>query len=144
MDFQDCIKFATENPVCYLATADGDQPRVRTFLLWYADESGFYFVAMSTKKVAKQMQQNPKVEVCFYNNATDAANWKQLRVSGEIEFLEDEETLEKAYQNRSFVDDMVGYSVRPLVRPCRIHAGEAHFWTAADNMKESEMERLKF
>ena len=43
MDFQDCIKFATEIPVCYLATADGDQPRVRTFLLWYADETGFYF-----------------------------------------------------------------------------------------------------
>jgi pyridoxamine 5'-phosphate oxidase len=144
MDFQDCCKFATENPVCYLATADGDQPRVRTWLLWYADESGFYFVAMSTKQVTKQMQRNPKVEVCFYNNAADAADWKQLRVMGEVEFLEDEETLERAYQNRSFVDDMVGYSVRPLVRPCRIATGEAHFWTAANNMKESEIEKLKF
>ena len=144
MDIQDCIKFATENPVCYLATADGDQPRVRTWLLWYADESGFYFVPMSTKEVTKQLKRNPKVELCFYNNAADAANWKQLRVTGEVEFLKDEETLEKAYQNRSFVDDMVGYSVRPLVRPCRIATGEAHFWTAANNMKESEIEKLKF
>ena len=23
MDFEDCIKFANETPVCYLATADG-------------------------------------------------------------------------------------------------------------------------
>jgi len=144
MDFQDCIKFATENPVCYLATADRDQPRVRTWLLWYADESGFYFVPMSTKEVTKQLKRNPKVELCFYNNAADPADWKQMRVTGEVEFLEDEETLEKAYQNRSFVDDMVGYSVRPLVRPFRIAAGEAHFWTAADNLKESEIERLKF
>jgi uncharacterized pyridoxamine 5'-phosphate oxidase family protein len=144
MDIQDCIQFATENPVCYLATAEGDQPRVRTWLLWFADESGFYFVPMSTKQVTKQMQRNPKVEVCFYNNAADAADWKQLRVTGEVEFLEDEETLEKAYQNRSFVDDLVGYSVRPLVRPCRIATGEAHFWTAANNMKESEIEKLKF
>jgi pyridoxamine 5'-phosphate oxidase len=144
MDFQDCVKFATENPVCYLATADGDQPRVRTWLLWYADESGFYFVPMATKEVTKQLQRNPKVEVCFYNNAADAADWKQMRVAGEIEFLEDEETLEKAYQNRSFVDDMVGYSVRSLVRPFRIPAGEAHFWTAADNLKESEIKKLKF
>lgn len=144
MDIQDCIKFATENPVCYLATADGDQPRVRTFLLWYADESGFYFVAMSPKQVTKQLQRNPKVEVCFYNNAADPADWKQMRVMGEIEFLEDEESLEKAYQNRSFLDDIVGFSVRPLVRPFRIPAGEAHFWTLADNLKEPEIERLKF
>ena len=144
MDFQDCIKFATENPVCYLATADGDQPRVRTWLLWYADESGFYFVPMSTKEVTKQLRRNPKVEVCFYNNAADPADWKQMRVTGEIEFLEDEETLEKAYQNRSFVDDMVGYSVRHLVRPFRIPAGEAHFWTTADNLKEAEIVKLNF
>jgi pyridoxamine 5'-phosphate oxidase len=144
MDFQDCCKFATDNPVCYLATADGDQPRVRTFLLWYADESGFYFVPMSVKEVAKQLQRNPKVEVCFYNNAADPADWKQMRVMGEVEFLEDEESLEKAYQNRSFLDDIVGYSVRPLVRPCRIPTGEAHFWTLADNMKEPEIKKIKF
>jgi pyridoxamine 5'-phosphate oxidase len=144
MDFQDCVQFATENPVCYLATADGDQPRVRTWLLWYADESGFYFVAMSTKEVAKQLQRNPKVEVCFYNNATDAAGWKQMRVKGEIEFLEDEESLEKAYQNRSFLDDIVGFSVKSLVRPFRISTGEARFWTLANNLKEQELEGIKF
>ena len=65
MELQDYTQFATENPVCYLATAEGDQPRVRTWLLWFADESGFYFVAMAPKEVTKQMQQNPKVEVCF-------------------------------------------------------------------------------
>jgi pyridoxamine 5'-phosphate oxidase len=144
MDFQDCTKFATDNPVCYLATTDGDQPRVRTFLLWYADESGFYFVPLSTKEVAKQLQRNPKVEVCFYNNAADPADWKQMRVTGEIEFLEDEESLEKAYQNRSFLDDILGFSVRPLVRPFRIPTGEAHFWTLADNLKEAEIEKLNF
>jgi len=42
-DSQDCIKFANENPVCYIATMDGDQPRVRGFLMWFADEKGFYF-----------------------------------------------------------------------------------------------------
>ena len=144
MDLKDCIRFATENPVCYLATAEGDQPRVRTFLLWYADESGFYFVPMSSKEVTKQLQQNPKAEICFYNNAANPADWKQMRVAGEIEFLKDEETLEKAYQNRSFLDDMLGFSVRPLVRPIRISTGEAHFWTLADNFKESEIERTKF
>jgi pyridoxamine 5'-phosphate oxidase len=37
MDFSDCIRFANENPVTYIATADGDQPRVRAFAMWFAD-----------------------------------------------------------------------------------------------------------
>jgi pyridoxamine 5'-phosphate oxidase len=135
MDLKDCIEFATKNPVCYVATTDGNQPRVRTFYLWYADESGFYFVTIAGKDVVRELQQNPKAEVCFFNLATGPADWKQLRVTGEIEFLEDAETLEKAYQNRAFLDAFVGFSIKPYVKPCRIAKGEAHFWTVADNSK---------
>jgi uncharacterized pyridoxamine 5'-phosphate oxidase family protein len=131
MDVQDCIKFANENPICYLATADGDQPRVRTLAMWYADESGYYFITMAQKEILRQLHQNPKVEVCFFNNATDPLGWQQLRVAGQIEFLEDEEIVEKAYQNRCFLDGLVGFSIRPMVRPCRITTGEAQFWTLA-------------
>ncbi len=42
MDIQDCIKFATENPICFMATTDGDQPRVRTLALEFVNENGFY------------------------------------------------------------------------------------------------------
>ncbi len=144
MDFQDYIKFANDNPVCYLATADEDQPRVRAWLLWYADESGFYFVPLASKQVTEQLRRNPKVELCFYNNAADAADWKQMRVTGEAEFLEDEDSLERAYQNRSFLDPLLGFSARPWVRPFRVGAGEAHFWTLGDNLKEGEIEKLTF
>lgn len=136
MDFNDCTKFATENPICYLATAEGDQPRVRTLYLWHADQGGFYFVLMAQKDVTKQLQQNPKAEVCFFNHAPAPGDWRQLRVAGEIEFLEDEESLEKAYQNRSWLDALVGFSIKPLVRPCRIATGEAHFWSMADDSKQ--------
>jgi hypothetical protein len=40
MELDDYIKFANENPVSYFATADGDQPRVRGLLLWYAEKTG--------------------------------------------------------------------------------------------------------
>jgi hypothetical protein len=33
LNFSDCVKFANENPVTYIATADGDQPRVRAFAM---------------------------------------------------------------------------------------------------------------
>jgi uncharacterized pyridoxamine 5'-phosphate oxidase family protein len=144
MELQDYIKFASENPICYLATADGDQPRVRTWLLWYADESGFYFVAIEGKQSTKQLENNPKVELCFFNNAAEPQDWKHMRVTGEIEFLDTEEMLAKAYEARSFLDPIVGKSVEPIVRPFRVYNGEAHFWTLAGFLKELELERAKF
>ena len=144
MDIQDCIKFATENPVFYVATTDGSQPRVRALLLWFADESGFYFITLAPKEFTKQLQNNPKVELCFYNNAADLMDAKQMRVTGKVEFLDDEETLEKAYEARSFLEPGIGKPLRPLLRPVRISTGEAHFWTMADVLKEPELERLKF
>ena len=144
MDLRDCIKFATENPLCYLATMDGDQPRVRTFQLWYADGNGFSFITLSPKEVSKQLQKNPKVEVCFYNNAADPVDIIQMRVTGEIEFLDDEETLEKAFEARASLDEIEGKPVKPLVQPFRISTGEAHIWTMADILKEPETERIRF
>jgi pyridoxamine 5'-phosphate oxidase len=144
MDFQDYVEFATEHPVCYLATMDGDQPRVRSWLLWFVDDSGFYFVTMSPKEVVQQLKKNPKVELVFFNNAADPAKWKQMRVTGEMEILEEEEIVEKGYEARSFLDPIVGYSVRPFTQPLRLSSGEAHFWTLAGFLKESELERIPF
>ena len=64
MEFARCTEFATEHPICYVATEDGDQPRVRALLLWFADERGFYFMTMSPKGFSHQLHHNPKVEVC--------------------------------------------------------------------------------
>lgn len=41
MDLRGCTQFARVNLVCCLATAEGDQPRVRGLLLWFADHTGF-------------------------------------------------------------------------------------------------------
>jgi uncharacterized pyridoxamine 5'-phosphate oxidase family protein len=144
MDFQDCIKFANEHPVCYLATMDGDQPRVRGFLLLSADEKGFAFVTFSPKQVTSQLKANPKVEVCFYNNPAELGDAKQMRVTGEVEFLQDKETLDKAYETRAFLEQMAGRPLRPIIEVFRISSGEAHFWTIPDVLKEPTLERIKF
>jgi len=31
MELKDYIEFANKNPACYVATTDGDQPRVRAY-----------------------------------------------------------------------------------------------------------------
>jgi uncharacterized pyridoxamine 5'-phosphate oxidase family protein len=144
MDFQDCIKFANENPVCYVATQDGDQPRVRVFLMWFADENGFYFATLSPKEVSKQLKNNPKVELCFYNNPEELPNGRMMRVTGEVEFLDDEELKKKILEERAFLEELAGQPIEPLIEVFRINTGEAHFWTLPDVLKEPELERIKF
>ena len=57
MDFRDCLKFASDNPVSFIASMEGEQPRVRAFLMWFADESGFYYHTGTAKSMAENMRE---------------------------------------------------------------------------------------
>jgi len=85
MNLKDYADFANENKACYLATVEGDQPRVRCLGMWYADETGFYFQAQTVKAMCKQLLKNPKVEVYF--NTKDFS--KAMRVCGKVRFIDD-------------------------------------------------------
>ena len=144
MGMQECVKFANENPVCYMATMDGDQPRVRTLLHVFATENGFYYCLLTPKRVYEQLKANPKIEVCYYNNPPELPNAKQMRVTGEIEWTDDAEAKKKALEDRTFIDQIIGEAVEPYIAVCKIAHGEAHFWTLGDILKERELERVKF
>ena len=81
MDFQEYVDFANEARTCYLATVEGDQPRVRAMGLLSADKTGFYFMTESVKAMYKQLQNNSKVEILF------SSGGKIMRISGEVEFI---------------------------------------------------------
>jgi uncharacterized pyridoxamine 5'-phosphate oxidase family protein len=112
--------------------------------MWFADENGFYFGTLSPKEVSKQLKDNPKVEVCFYNNPAELPNGRMMRVTGEVEFLDDEELKKRITEERGFLEDIVGKPIKHFFEVFRISTGEAHFWTLPDNLKESELERIKF
>ncbi len=48
----------------YLATMEGDQPRVRPFGTINLFEDKLYIQTGKSKNVSKQMKQNPKIEIC--------------------------------------------------------------------------------
>ena len=145
MTLQDCVKFASENPVCYIATTEGDQPRVRAFGLWYADESGFYFHCGSMKAVCHQLERNPKTEVCFYAPAQMPDPGTMLRVAGRVEFLNDTALRSRLLEERPFLKEMgITGPDDPMLAVFRIASGEAYFWTMANNMHEAEAERVRF
>jgi uncharacterized pyridoxamine 5'-phosphate oxidase family protein len=52
----------------YLATVEGDQPRVRPFGSLAVFEGKLYFQTGKIKDVSRQMAANPKIEICAFDN----------------------------------------------------------------------------
>jgi len=136
MNIQDCIKFTNENPVCYLATVEGDQPRVRALGFWFANETGFYFQTATVKEFPHQLLRNPKTEVCFFHH--EGMIGTMLRIAGEVEILHDPELNEKAMNDRPFLRNFGLTAESPELFIFRIAHGQAHFWTMENNLKPKE------
>ncbi len=140
MDIDDYIKFANQNPISYIATADGDQPRVRGMLMWYADKTGLYYNTGATKEFYSQMKANPKVEVCFFD--TKAKGMDQMRVTGQIEFIEDMTIREKLIEARPFLKQMGFGADSPKLIVFRVAKCIAHFWTWDTNLQPKQYIRF--
>jgi len=136
MNIQDCIKFTNENPICFLATSEDNQPGVRALGFWFADESGFYFQTASVKDFPHQLKKNPKTEVCFYKH--EGMLGQMLRIAGEVEFIDSIQLREKAINDRPFLKNF-GISINsPALILFRISHGKAHFWNMENNLKPKE------
>ena len=71
-------QFLKEAGVYYLATVEGDQPRVRPFGTAHIFEGRLYIQTGKVKPCSCQILANPKVELCAFHNGT----W--VRVAGEL------------------------------------------------------------
>ncbi len=71
-------KFLKECGVYYLATMDGDQPRVRPFGTAEIFEGKLYIQTGKKKDVYKQLEKNPKAEICCFKDG------KWLRIAGTL------------------------------------------------------------
>lgn len=136
MNLHDCIKFSNENPICYFATVEGDQPRVRVLGFWFADETGFYFQSSTIKEFPHQLEKNPKAEVCFYKH--EGMIGTMLRVSGKVEFINDPKLNEKVLSDRPFLKGFGVTANSPKLSIFRIAHGQAHFWKMENNLKPKE------
>ena len=75
---QEVYEFLKGADTYYLATVEGDQPRVRPFGTVDVFEGKLYIQTGKIKNVSKQIQVNPKVEVCAFKDG------KWIRVSGKL------------------------------------------------------------
>ena len=75
---QEVCEFLKKCGTYYLATVEGDQPRVRPFGTANIFEDKLYIQTGKSKEVSKQIQKNPKVELCGFTEG------KWIRVAGEL------------------------------------------------------------
>ncbi|MGC9449968.1 MAG: pyridoxamine 5'-phosphate oxidase family protein [Oceanipulchritudo sp.] len=130
-DKKECVAFAAENPICWLATVDEknrERPHVRTVFLWRADESGFYFILFSSKRVSRQIKANPMVELCFQNHPTDLAKARQLRVSGRMELKNNRILQQKAREDRTILNKLAGDGEETQMEIFHLSSYEMKFW----------------
>ena len=71
-------QFLKDAGVYYLATVEGDQPRVRPFGTANIFDGRLYIQTGRVKPVSKQLAQNPKAELCAFKDG------KWLRVACEL------------------------------------------------------------
>jgi pyridoxamine 5'-phosphate oxidase len=137
MNFEDCLKLANENKTAYVATVEGDQPRVRAMLMWFADKTGFYFQTGTMKALCGQLTKNPKVELCFFDPKVKPSGM-MLRVSGKVEFIEDKALKKKAFEDRPFLKALGMTEDSPAMVIFRVAKGEAYFWSMQTNFEPKQ------
>jgi uncharacterized pyridoxamine 5'-phosphate oxidase family protein len=99
--------FLNETGVFYLATVDGDQPKVRPLAAHLEENGKVLFGIGNFKDVYKQLLKNPKVEIVACKN-----NGHWLRYTGKAVFENDEsyaeQMLEMAPNLRNIYNEETG------------------------------------
>jgi len=119
------FKFLKENPIFYLATVEGDVPKVRPFGFVMNYQEKLYFCTSNQKNVYKQLKANPNFEV---STTSKEGDW--LRLKGKAVFDINKQSKQAALDVAPFLSKL--YSVDdPNFETFYIEKAEATFY----NMK---------
>lgn len=93
---KEVYEFLKKAGTYYLATAEGDQPRVRPFGTAHIFDNKLYIQTGKKKPVSQQMKKNPKIEICAMNEGS----WIRIQaIAVEDDRLAAKESMLEAYPN---------------------------------------------
>lgn len=144
LTFDEAVQFATQHPVCWLATCENNQPHVRGMLMWFAGASGFYFHTGSSKSLADQLRANPRLEVAFNDPGTKMGEGRMMRVAGPVEIVNDDQLVERLRRERPWTFDNAKVAPGVTVVIFRVPHGTATLWSMAVNCREKSVEPMPF
>jgi uncharacterized pyridoxamine 5'-phosphate oxidase family protein len=95
------LQFLSENPTFYLATVEGNIPKVRPFGFVMNYQNKLYFCTSNQKDVYKQLKANPHFEISTVSKTNE---W--LRLSGKAVFDTNQATQQAALDAAPFLSRM--------------------------------------
>jgi uncharacterized pyridoxamine 5'-phosphate oxidase family protein len=125
MTKKEILAFLNENPVFFLATAQGNAPFVRGMMTFRADESGIYFCTEKAKDIYRQLAANPAVELCFYSPATNF----QVRIRGSVEPVLDLKVKKEVVEKFPFLKPWIEQAGYGDMAVFRLSRGAATTWS---------------
>lgn len=104
----------------YLATMDGDQPRVRPISPVRTDRFTVYVANLRSYHKTAEIANNPKVELCYLDDRHD-----QVRITGVAEIVTDDALLQEIWGSNPLLRQYLGRIDNPellvyRIRPSRV------------------------
>src|SRR5437870_5751569 len=106
----------------YLATIDGDQPRLRPVSPVRTDGFTVYVANLRTYHKTAEIAANPKVELCYLDDHHD-----QVRITGIAEVVTDRSLLQEIWDANPLLRQYLGSIDNPALIVYRIVPNRVHF-----------------
>src|SRR5262245_44405936 len=99
----------------YLATIDGDQPRLRPVSPVRTDRFTVYVANLRSYHKTTEIANNPKVELCYLDDHHD-----QVRITGTAEVVSDRKLLQEIWDSNPLLRQYLGSIENPELVVYRI------------------------
>jgi general stress protein 26 len=106
----------------YLATIDGDQPRLRPVTPVRTDGFTVYVANLRGYHKTAEIAANPRVELCYLDDRHD-----QVRITGVAEVLTDRAVLQEIWDSNPLLRQYLGSLDNPELIVYRIRPGRVRF-----------------
>jgi general stress protein 26 len=113
-------RVVTNDRFPYLATMDGDQPRVRPVSPVRTDGFTVYVANLRSYHKTQEIAANPRVELCYLDDQHD-----QVRITGVAEVVTDRSLLQDIWEANPLLRQYLGSIDNPAlvvycIRPARV------------------------
>src|SRR5712692_8259589 len=106
----------------YLATLDGDQPRLRPVSPVRTDGFTVYVANLRGYHKTAEIEANPKVELCYLDDHHD-----QVRITGVAEVVEDRKVIQEIWEANPLLRQYLGEVTNPQLILYRIRPNRVRF-----------------
>ncbi len=106
----------------YLASMDGDQPRLRPVSPVRTDGFTVYVANLRGYHKTKEIEANPKVELCYLDDQHD-----QVRITGVAHIVDDRKMLQQIWDANPLLRNYLGSIDNPDLIVYRIEPAEVRF-----------------